>query len=388
MRIQKGYIWLQNRIWYGRWREPVLQPDGTISREQRSRKLVERCDRYRSKSDVQPLLDEILKPLNEGRVNGQCTQTVTRFVESFYLPYAKENCKPSTFHGYSKLWRSYLVPGLADVVLRDFRCVDAAKLLAQLHREHGPGRTSLRHVKSLLSGIFTYAKNLGVLDGINPVRDALIPKKAAAPKETHATSTDEALAILDAVSGHLQARAAVALAFFAGLRPCEVRGVRWEDLDGNRLSVQQSVWHTYTTEPKTEGSKKPIPVIEPLRTILTELREAEGNPVSGPILRGEKLGRPLNLDNLARRVIVPALKAGGLQWRGWQALRRGIATLVRNVAKDPMAAKGLLRHSSVNTTLGYYIKDVPEVTLRAMQVVEELCNHRATGQSSRAEQVH
>jgi len=29
---------------------------------------------------------------------------------------------------------------------------------------------------------------------------------------------------------------------------------------------------------------------------------------------------------------------------------------------DPMAAKGLLRHSSVNTTLAHYIKDVPEVT--------------------------
>jgi len=27
-----------------------------------------------------------------------------------------------------------------------------------------------------------------------------------------------------------------------------------------------------------------------------------------------------------------------------------------------MAAKGLLRHSSVNTTLARYIKDVPEVT--------------------------
>jgi len=27
-----------------------------------------------------------------------------------------------------------------------------------------------------------------------------------------------------------------------------------------------------------------------------------------------------------------------------------------------MAAKGLLRHSSVNPTLAHYIKDVPEVT--------------------------
>jgi hypothetical protein len=37
-----------------------------------------------------------------------------------------------------------------------------------------------------------------------------------------------------------------------------------------------------------------------------------------------------------------------------------------------MAAKGLLRHSSINTTLAHYIKDVPEVTTNGMAQVEEL----------------
>jgi len=30
------------------------------------------------------------------------------------------------------------------------------------------------------------------------------------------------------------------------------------------------------------------------------------------------------------------------------------------MTRDPMAAKRLLRHSSVNTTLTHYIKDVPD----------------------------
>ena len=38
-----------------------------------------------------------------------------------------------------------------------------------------------------------------------------------------------------------------------------------------------------------------------------------------------------------------------------------------------MAAKGLLRHSSVLTTQRHYIKDVPETTLSAMRKVEALC---------------
>jgi hypothetical protein len=40
--------------------------------------------------------------------------------------------------------------------------------------------------------------------------------------------------------------------------------------------------------------------------------------------------------------------------------------------RDPMAAKGLLRHSSVNTTLAHYIKEVPEVTANGMAQVEQL----------------
>jgi hypothetical protein len=93
------------------------------------------------------------------------------------------------------------------------------------------------------------------------------------------------------------------------------------------------------------------------------------------------LGRPLNLDALAKRVIRPALRnkanypnpeAELLTWHGYYAYRRGIATLANTVSRDPMAAKGLLRHSSVNTTLTHYIKDVPAVTEKAMSQVEQL----------------
>ncbi len=107
-------------------------------------------------------------------------------------------------------------------------------------------------------------------------------------------------------AGEKKARAAVALVFFAGLRPGEARGARWEDYDGKRLFVRRSIWRVWTTSPKTESSVKPVPVIEPLRSILVELREADRNPSTGPILRGPS-GSPLDLDNLAERVVKPAL---------------------------------------------------------------------------------
>ena len=200
-------------------------------------------------------------------------------------------------------------------------------------------------------------------------------------------------------AGQHKARAAVALMFFAGLRPGEARGACWEDYDGKRLFVRRSIWRVWTTSPKTESSAKPVPVIEPLGSILAVLCEADGNPTTGPILRGPS-GKPLDLDNLAERVVKPTLRqcavCGKLEskhedaghdfqqdnslpvWRGWYSLRRGVGTAVASLAKDSLSAKGLLRHSSVSTTERHYIKDVPESTLQAMKQLEALCNECAT----------
>jgi hypothetical protein len=50
-----------------------------------------------------------------------------------------------------------------------------------------------------------------------------------------------------------------------------------------------------------------------------------------------------------------------------------------------MAAKGLRRHHSVTTTQKHYIKEVPEVRVKAMEKAEGLCADRATAVASRAE---
>lgn len=226
-RHQEGYIWRKGGNWYGRWWEDVLE-DGQVVRKQRARTLAPYCDRYRSQRDVKPLLDEILRPINEAKAKPESTLPVATFVESYYLPFAQENCRPSTYSAYKTQWESYLAPRLTRTILRDFRTVDAANLLADIHRSHGLSRSTLRHLKAFMSTVFTFAKNQGVLDGVNPIQDAMIPKKAAAPKETHASTPDEVLSIMETLEkvGERKACAAVALMFFAGLRPGEARGAR------------------------------------------------------------------------------------------------------------------------------------------------------------------
>lgn len=380
--MQRGYIFKKDGSWYGRWREDAIA-DGQIVRRQRCSKLAAVCDRFRTTKDVQPLLDERLKPLNEGRADARSTMPVADYIKNHFLPAMKECLKPSTVRGYDIVFRCYLKPHLNRVALRDFRCVDATNLMAAIHRRTKVRRGQLRHCKTMLSAVFKYAKQQGLIDGVNPVKDAAIPRSAERSTPTQAVSLEEVLQILEALdkAGEKQAKTAVALTFFCGLRPGETRGARWEDYDGKRLTIRQSVWNTIVTTPKTEESVASIPLGEPLRSILAQQRELDGNPARGWILRGALRGQPLNLNNLARRVIKPMLanvEPNPIEWRTWYALRRGIATVVSAVERDPNAAKGLLRHKDLTTTLRHYDKGTSEAVERAVRQIEKLCNGCAT----------
>jgi integrase len=183
------------------------------------------------------------------------------------------------------------------------------------------------------------------------------------------------LPIMDALrkAGETKARAAVALMFSTGLRPGEARGALWQDYDGKRLLVRQSVWHTHTTAPKTEEAAAPVPTIPMLADILADLRQADGNPVHDPILRGAS-GKTLLLDNVSQRLIIPllcgcaacgkpesrhnaahAFKLDELlpTWHGFYSLRRGVATTLASLTKEGMPSKGLLRHTNIATTMRY-----------------------------------
>jgi integrase len=389
MKYQKGYIWRVGRTWFGRWYQDEIK-DGKVVRVQHSERLCEYSNRYRSRKDVQPLLDRKLQPLNDRRATPEGTLTVAKYGDDHFLPYAERELKPSTTHGYKALWKMYLRPRVSGISLRDFRCVDATNLLAAIHRDHNLSRLTLRHCKALLSTIFTHAKRAGVIDGLNPVQDAGIPKAAVKSDPTHAYSADQVLAMLDALDGI--ARATVAVMFFCGLRPSEARAIEWTDYDGDRgvLKVRASMWHTHLTPPKTEESCGVVPVANMLAEILSELPHSSKFILAGPS------GKPVDLHNLAARVVKPSLKRCKVckkvegdhegaghdfeldksipTWRGWYALRRGLATLATSV-DSALAAKSLLRHANIATTNQHYIKSVAADALRAMDKINALVDN-------------
>ena len=390
-----------------RYCDDVLQADGTIKRKLVCKKLdVEYGDQYRTKKSVKQFVDEILAPVNSGLLNPQSTMLVTEFVDRVYLPeYVEKHLRAATVKQYTDVWENHLKPRMGKLTLRSFRTVHGEQMLAQIAAHTNLGRSSLRHCKAFVSGAFKQAKRLGILDGLNPMQDVSIPH-APEPEDTHAYSLNEIKAMLAVLKE--PARTVVLTAALSGLRKGEIRGLTWDAFAGAELSVRRSVWNSVVNEPKTKRSRAPIPVVKQLAEALDAHRQLMGKLAAGPIFQSGN-GKPLNLDNLARRVIVPALSPCAIckkqedehkpeghvferdktlpEWHGWHAFRRGLATNLHALGVDDKTIQAILRHSNVSLTMNVYVKSVSESQVSAMDALSEkfdsACNDLATPQTKR-----
>ena len=391
MRNQKGYIFHRGKSWFVRYRDDVLLPDGTVKRKLLCKKLdVEYGGAYRTKASVKPFVAEILKPVNNGTLDVRSTMPIIEFVERIYFPnIAERGSRASTRKGYSGIWNSYLKSRFGTMTLRAFRTVNGERMLSDIARQTKLGRHSLKHIKSFLSGIFKQAKRLGILDGVNPMQDVSI-QHAPEAEETYAYNLEEVKAMLAVLEE--PAWTIVLAAALTGLRKGEIRGLTWDAFKDAELSVKRSIWNSVENEPKTNRSKASIPVVKQLAEALEAHRQRMGKPAAGPIFQSGN-GKPLNLDNLSRRVIIPAISRcvvcrkqesehkpeGHIyerdkplpQWHGWHAFRRGLATNLHALGVDDKTIQAILRHSNVSLTMNVYVKSVSESQVSAMDTLGE-----------------
>lgn len=375
-RHQKGYVYKKGRWWYVRFYDDVMQENGSIERIQVARKVAPVCDDYRTKRSVLPVVEEMLRPLNNGHYAPESTMTVERFVDTIYLPYVTKQKRPSTFRGYRDIWEYHLKTRCGSVRLRDFHTSTGEQLLADIAHSNDLSRTMLKHIKSVLSGVFKHARRLGVLHTANPMQDVSIPK-AREGAETRFYTPKEITRMFFVLPE--PASTIAALAAFTGMRRGELAALVWENYEGVSVRVTQSVWGSHISKPKTRQSEAPVPVIAPLATKLESYRQTQGNPTSGLMFPSRK-GTPLNLNNLLNRVIRPAFDRAGLEWKGWHAFRRGLATNLYQLGVPDKTIQTILRHSDVSTTLRHYVKTSSADAVQAMRSLEAICTsmHHST----------
>jgi len=253
--------------------------------------------------------------------------------------------------------------------LRDFTICDGQQLLRTIARERRDlSKPSLVGIKFTLSGIFKAAKRLGWVPD-NPMRDVSLPAAKDHGRETGYYTLEEIKKMLTALTGVEPGRTFVAVAAFTGIRRGEIRGLEWQHYKDDTLDIQQSLYLGHIDAPKSSASRALVPVIAPLKKILDEHHARCGIPKTGFVFlsrRGESLS-----DKNVERQIIPVFNAAGIQWRGWHAFRRGLATNLHDLGVDDITIQRILRHSTVGVTQQCYIKTLPKQTTDAMKQFEE-----------------
>jgi len=408
MKQQRGYIFRKGKFWFLRYSDTVLR-EGKSVRVQLCKKLAPYSDEYRSEKSVRPLADETLHPINVGTADVRSTMAVADFIEAVYLPEVKAQRRPSTYKNYKDIFSRHVQPRLGKISLRQFRCVDGERLLGEVARQAKTKdgtllrRNTLARIKSFLSGAFKTAKRTGCLDGVNPMSDTSL-QGGTPPGVTYAYNLAEIRAMLAVLPE--PAKTIVLFAAFTGLRQGEIRGVQWRDFTGKTLAVERSLWNNIVQKPKTFASAAPIPIVRPLAEALETHRLRMGDLAAPDLPMFQSgIGTPINLANVAKRVIVPRIEKckvcrkgktehrpeahlfeldPSLRWKGWHAFRRGLATTLHQLGTPDREIQAILRHSNIAVTQASYIKSLSQSQENALdRVAAEMaanasCNDHAT----------
>jgi integrase len=361
-RIQRPHIYRISDSWYVRFRN--------LAGTRESRFLGLTSD-YATRESVEPLAFPILL---EARKHRYAVSKLGHFVEDIYLPAVHGRIRPSTFKSYVGLWRG-ISGRCAEWSLRGVRTLDIQNLLdGHAHDNPHLRKASLQHLKHFLSGVFRHAIRLGLFDAMNPATNVLLPCAPEA-RETYAYGLGE----IEAMARVLPELAStiVLTAAFTGLRLGELRAMTWENLDLTApasYKVTSSIWCGRVTAPKTAKSRATIPIIPQLATRLKDHQARCGNPATGPIFRTDG-GAPLELDKFAVREIVPRLKAADIEWKGWHAFRRGIASNLFQLGVGDLVVQRILRHSRVIVTREHYVKIRDPQVEQAMRQLSTAAEH-------------
>jgi integrase len=367
-RYQRGYIYEAFGAFHVRYRlEEIV--DGKLVRKQRSHRLCTKDREHPSKTSksVRRLCDGFMATVNTQVPDKpqQADLTVVAFWDHKYWPFVQKECKPSTIHGYNQLWNQRLKDHFGTMTLREYRTHHGSVFLTGL--KGTLGRRTIQHIKSLCSGIFTHAVNIGEIE-TNPWHDARVLGKTKAPATTKHYTLAEMEDIITALVDHVEAQLIMALAFFLGLRKGEIQGLQWTDIDEDFIHIRRNITRGEVTTPKTKKSVRSLPLIQPVKGLFKLWRKkCKADQVW--VFQNER-GTSHDLDAIAYKIIVPALTKAKLEWKAFHSGRRGLGTVLRQLTGNSTAGRDVLGHEDEVVTKESYEGALPEIALMGLKMLE------------------
>lgn len=181
--------------------------------------------------------------------------------------------KPAVLRLYRRDLETYIVPELGALRVSQLRRRDVQAVVDELVGR-GLSGSRIRGIVNALRAVLRRPLQDDELT-VNPTDKLSLPEDSK-PRE-RAASVAEAADLLAALP--VEHRALWAVAFYAGLRRGELRGLRWSDIDDSVTEIRvQRGWDEIEGEiaPKSAKGVRRVPVAGALRLILLEHRARTG----------------------------------------------------------------------------------------------------------------
>ncbi len=355
----------RRKVYVLRYYESVLLPDRSLGRARRSR-ILGSVSEVGTKRKAWEIAETIMREANLSMDRPETTLTFGQFAklwEEKILPLKKQ----STQKFYRETLARYMLPTFSGMRLCDIEATDVQGFITS-HAQRFAWAT-VQHIKLTLNQVLKQAVEWGYLRD-NPVARARMPRRP--PRVEKVILTPDQLKQL-LVRLREPCRTVVATAIATGMRRCELFALRWCDVDFEKsvIHVRQRIYEGLIDIPKTPRSIRDLPMPKWLGQKLLQHRQRTNGGLSNFLFEGLS-GKPLNPVSMCQRVLQPTLSALGLPRVSWHCFRRTLATWLSEQGTQIKTTQELLGHSSVNTTLEYYVQSLTESRKQAIELVSRL----------------
>ena len=303
---------------------------------------------------------QVEEKMTEHRRNQTSDQTTEMTLTELFAAWKQRlsfRLKESTLANYSMKMQKHLIPYFAEKSLSEITSEDIYAFI----REKLKSGLSNRYVSdmiTLLKSLFKYAVRKFRI--ANPMEEVEF-KREKTPEIRLLNAEEEARLGRFLAENPSRTAMGIILCKATGLRIGELCALTWNDIDFEKriLTVKHTIQRIQAknglkktkliiTEPKSESSKRSIPIPE---FLLEFLKNYQGKPNEFILSGMEKPVEPRTMQNRFAKI----LKNAKLPSMHFHALRHMFATKCIKLGFDMKTLSEILGHSSIEITMNLYV---------------------------------
>jgi integrase len=233
-------------------------------------------------------------------------------------------------------------PYMGSVRLCDARPEHIERLTAAaLNRGYSP--QTAKHIRNVVSAIFSHAKQEQCFQGDNPVRQ--VRMSAPVRKEAHALTFAQAREVLGSME--YPEKEMMLMAIFTELNISEICGLQWKhinltdaecEVDGERIAPRTIAvrlqWYRCELGSVPKSRQRDLPIPPSLLLTLFRIRDRVKFTAPDDFVLVSRVGTPINEGNIVSRRLKPISSKLGLPPLSWQVFHRTRKVLISELGKE------------------------------------------------------